>query len=102
MAHLYFTRHGQTIWNVENKICGATDIELTALGHQQAKELGRKLLEEGLVIDEILYSPWYGRRRRHAISQRSQEFQGGWRSALRNRILGNMNPQQGMGKNLPG
>ncbi len=57
MAHLYFTRHGQTIWNVENKICGATDIELTALGHQQAKELGRKLLEEGLVIDEILYSP---------------------------------------------
>ena len=57
MAHLYFTRHGQTIWNVENKICGATDIELTALGHQQAEELGRKLLEEGLVIDEILYSP---------------------------------------------
>ena len=34
--YFYFTRHGQTIWNVENKICGATDIALTDLGHQQA------------------------------------------------------------------
>ena len=29
MHTLYFVRHGQTIWNVENKICGATDIALT-------------------------------------------------------------------------
>ena len=28
------------MWNVENKICGATDIELTELGHRQAEELG--------------------------------------------------------------
>jgi broad specificity phosphatase PhoE len=27
-SYFYFTRHGQTIWNVENKICGATDIAL--------------------------------------------------------------------------
>ncbi|MBD5451490.1 MAG: histidine phosphatase family protein [Lachnospiraceae bacterium] len=57
MAHLYFTRHGQTVWNVANKICGATDVALTELGHQQAKELGKKILEEKLQIDEILYSP---------------------------------------------
>ncbi|MGN1031458.1 MAG: histidine phosphatase family protein [Butyricicoccaceae bacterium] len=57
MGHFYFVRHGQTVWNVENKICGATDIELTALGHQQAEELGRKIAEQGLKIDEILYSP---------------------------------------------
>lgn len=57
MGHLYFTRHGQTIWNVENKICGATDIELTKLGHQQAATLGEKILNEKLEIDEILYSP---------------------------------------------
>ena len=41
MGYFYFTRHGQTIWNVENKICGATDIALTDLGHKQAKELGQ-------------------------------------------------------------
>lgn len=57
MGHLYFARHGQTIWNVENKICGATDIALTELGHEQGILLGHKVLELGLSIDEILYSP---------------------------------------------
>lgn len=57
MTHLYFTRHGQTIWNVENKICGATDVELTQLGHQQAVQLGEHIKEQRLCIDEILYSP---------------------------------------------
>ena len=57
MGHFYFVRHGQTVWNVEGKICGATDIALTELGHEQAMELGRKIKEEGVKIDEILYSP---------------------------------------------
>lgn len=42
MGCVYFVRHGQTIWNVENKICGATDIALTELGHKQAIETGKK------------------------------------------------------------
>ena len=57
MGHFYFVRHGQTVWNVENKICGATDIELTELGHQQAIDTGKKIMEEGIKADEILYSP---------------------------------------------
>lgn len=57
MGYVYFARHGQTVWNVENKICGATDIALTELGHQQAVELGKKIVEEGISFDEILYSP---------------------------------------------
>lgn len=40
MGQVYFVRHGQTIWNVENKICGATDIALTELG------LNRRLRQE--------------------------------------------------------
>lgn len=51
MGHFYFTRHGQTIWNVENKICGATDIELTELGHKQAIELGHYIKEHHIHID---------------------------------------------------
>ena len=43
--------------NVENKICGATDIALTELGHKQAVETGKKILEQGIKADEILYSP---------------------------------------------
>lgn len=54
---LYFVRHGQTIWNVENKICGATDIELTELGHKQAIDTGKQIIHEGIIADEILYSP---------------------------------------------
>lgn len=57
MGHMYFVRHGQTVWNAENKICGATDIALTELGHQQAIETGKKILREGIQADEILYSP---------------------------------------------
>ncbi|SDW02118.1 probable phosphoglycerate mutase [Lachnospiraceae bacterium KHCPX20] len=57
MGHLYFVRHGQTVWNVENKICGATDIALTDLGHQQALDTGRKMVEQSIQADQILYSP---------------------------------------------
>lgn len=57
MGCIYFVRHGQTFWNVENKICGATDIGLTEKGHQQAIETGKRILEEGIKADEILYSP---------------------------------------------
>lgn len=57
MPHLYFVRHGQTIWNVENKICGSTDIALTPLGHEQAIAAGKLILERQYPIDAILYSP---------------------------------------------
>ena len=57
MGCVYFVRHGQTIWNVENKICGATDIALTELGHEQAIQTGHKILDEKIQADEILYSP---------------------------------------------
>ena len=48
---------GQTVWNVANKICGETDIELTEKGHQQAIETGQEILRQGIHADEILYSP---------------------------------------------
>lgn len=61
MSKLYFVRHGETVWNVENKICGATDSPLTERGREQARETGRLLrqkLEAGEIrIDEILTSP---------------------------------------------
>ena len=57
MGHFYFARHGQTVWNVENKICGATDSPLTEKGLSQARELGEEILKQELHIDEIIYSP---------------------------------------------
>ncbi len=57
MDHFYYIRHGETVWNVENKICGVTDIELTPKGHEQAIDTGRKILEMNIKADCILSSP---------------------------------------------
>ena len=57
MGYFYFARHGQTVWNVENKICGATDIALTEKGHLQAEGLARAITAEAIHIDEIICSP---------------------------------------------
>ena len=57
MQSLYFTRHGETVWNVENKICGITDIPLTDRGRAQARALGRRLAAEPTGITRILCSP---------------------------------------------
>ena len=57
MSKIYFIRHGETVWNVENKICGATDSPLTEKGIEQAKEVAEKIKENGIRADLILYSP---------------------------------------------
>ena len=57
MSVIYFVRHGETVWNAENKICGATDSPLTELGHRQAVETAGKIMEMGIKVDMILYSP---------------------------------------------
>lgn len=57
MGKLYFVRHGQTVWNVENKICGQTDSPLTETGHRQAEAAGEAIVKAGIQADEILCSP---------------------------------------------
>lgn len=52
---LYISRHGQTPWNVEDLVCGRTDVPLTELGQQQAKLLAESAMDKG--IDVILCSP---------------------------------------------
>lgn len=52
---LYVTRHGETSWNVQNKVCGATDVELTEKGRGQARALADTLNSRH--IDIIISSP---------------------------------------------
>lgn len=52
---LYVARHGETTWNVDNKICGRTDAPLTEKGKQQVRELARNAALKG--IEVILASP---------------------------------------------
>ena len=59
--NFYFTRHGETEWNVKKKIQGTTDIPLDEKGIQQAKRLAETLLEKQrngeLYLDRVYTSP---------------------------------------------
>ena len=57
MKELYFVRHGESLWNVADKICGATDVPLTEKGHEQAVKTGQLIVASGIRADKILYSP---------------------------------------------
>ncbi|MGN0152447.1 MAG: histidine phosphatase family protein [Wujia sp.] len=52
---LYVTRHGQTQYNIETRICGRSNVRLTDKGIRQAEELADSL--KGKDIDLILVSP---------------------------------------------
>ena len=41
MSILIILRHGQSVWNLENRFTGEVDVELTPLGMDEAKEAGR-------------------------------------------------------------
>ncbi len=51
MYKLVLIRHGESIWNLENRFTGWTDVELTPTGVEQAKEAGRLLKAEGYDFD---------------------------------------------------
>ena len=51
MRELYFVRHGESLWNLEDKICGATDAPLTEKGHEQAVKTGKVIADSGIQAD---------------------------------------------------
>ncbi len=48
---LVLLRHGESIWNKENKFTGWTDVDLSEKGVEEAKESGRVLKKEGYMFD---------------------------------------------------
>lgn len=52
---IIFARHGQTDYNVEERVCGISRAVLTDVGKQQARALGEKLKEKD--VDIIICSP---------------------------------------------
>ncbi len=51
MITLVLVRHGQSIWNLENRFTGWTDVDLTEQGIEEAKEAGKVLKEKGYHFD---------------------------------------------------
>ncbi|AEV30081.1 phosphoglycerate mutase, BPG-dependent, family 1 [Sphaerochaeta pleomorpha str. Grapes] len=48
---LVLLRHGQSLWNLENRFTGWTDVPLSEAGRLEASEAGRLLKEEGFDFD---------------------------------------------------
>lgn len=51
MERLVLLRHGQSIWNLENKFTGWTDVDLSKQGIQEARNAGELLKAEGFSFD---------------------------------------------------
>ena len=55
MIKLVLVRHGQSVWNLENRFTGWTDVELSNNGIKEAKEAG-KLLKENEFTFDVAYT----------------------------------------------
>ncbi len=51
MKRLVLLRHGESVWNKENRFTGWTDVGLTDKGVEEALESGRRLTAEGYTFD---------------------------------------------------
>ncbi len=56
MIKLVIVRHGQSMWNLENKFTGWTDVPLSEKGIEEAKNAGILLKKEGYIFDEAYTS----------------------------------------------
>ena len=57
MTTLYLIRHGQTVANVEHKISGQIETDLTPFGRDQILQTAQNLKSIGVSLDLILCSP---------------------------------------------
>jgi 2,3-bisphosphoglycerate-dependent phosphoglycerate mutase len=51
MKKIVLLRHGESVWNKENRFTGWTDVDLSDKGLQEAREAGRLLKDAGHVFD---------------------------------------------------
>jgi 2,3-bisphosphoglycerate-dependent phosphoglycerate mutase len=51
MPKLVLLRHGESLWNRENRFTGWTDVDLSEQGREEARRAGRLLREEGYAFD---------------------------------------------------
>jgi 2,3-bisphosphoglycerate-dependent phosphoglycerate mutase len=51
MTRLVLLRHGESVWNSENRFTGWTDVDLSEKGREEAREAGRLMLAEKFEFD---------------------------------------------------
>ena len=55
MVTVYLTRHGQTVWNLDKRLQGSGNSELTDHGIEQAEQLKKRV--DSIQLDTIYTSP---------------------------------------------
>ena len=56
MSHLILVRHGQSLWNLENRFTGWVDVELSKKGEEEAIKAGNLIKDLDITIDGIFTS----------------------------------------------
>lgn len=56
MHKLVLIRHGESVWNKENRFTGWTDVDLTEKGMEEARKAGQLLKREGYYFDYAFVS----------------------------------------------
>jgi 2,3-bisphosphoglycerate-dependent phosphoglycerate mutase len=56
MSQLILIRHGQSVWNAENRFTGWVDSPLSERGSTEAKQAGDRLAAEGVRVDRAFTS----------------------------------------------
>ncbi|GLS27904.1 2,3-diphosphoglycerate-dependent phosphoglycerate mutase [Marinibactrum halimedae] len=56
MYKLVLVRHGESVWNRENRFTGWKDVQLSEKGEQEAIAAGQRLKAEGFVFDKVYTS----------------------------------------------
>ena len=56
MSILILMRHGQSIWNLQNRFTGGIDVPLTRKGIKQAKKAGKELKKMDISVDYVYSS----------------------------------------------
>ncbi|GAP11006.1 phosphoglycerate mutase [Bellilinea caldifistulae] len=54
--NLVLVRHGQSLWNLENRFTGWTDVDLTDIGKEEARLAGQQMLAEKFTFDYVFTS----------------------------------------------
>ena len=66
MSHLILVRHGQSVWNLENRFTGWVDVELSKNGREEASKAGK--LIKNLKIDFGMFYTSYLKRENETLN----------------------------------
>ena len=84
MGRLVLIRHGQSLWNAENRFTGWTDVDLSERGEEEAKEAGDLLSE---IPFDVVHTSGLKRAQRTAEIIISRSSFSGYIPVIKNELL---------------